>query len=241
MKYLYIIKVGETFPGTKEKLNDFESWILRFLHNKNRKIKVINILKDEKFPSLRSAKGFIITGSHDMVSDELLWSVRLEKVINKIAQTDIPLLGICYGHQLIAKALGGESGFNKKGKEIGVVKINQVPTSASDPLLEGFPQKFCAYETHYQTVIKLPLGAKVLAKNAKDSHQAVRYTKNIWGVQFHPEFDRDIMQEYILKQKDALVKLNFDVERLLSNLQRCDRSSTILTNFEKIVNQEIKR
>jgi len=240
MKYLYILKVGETFPSTKEKFSDFDTWIFRFLKSKNTKVKVIDILKDEKLPSINSAKGWIITGSHNMVTAELPWSVKLEKYIKKISKSHTPLLGICYGHQLISKALGGKSDFNKKGKEIGVVKINQLIQNSSDPLLKNFPKKFYAYETHYQSVIKLPFGAEVLAKNAKDVHQAVRFTNNIWGVQFHPEFDKDIMKEYILNQKDALIKLNFDVDKLLSNIQRCDTSSKILRNFEKIVNQNIK-
>jgi len=231
MKYLYILKVGETFSSTKEKFNDFEYWIIRFLKNKN--IKVINIEKNGKLPHIRSAKGFIITGSHSMVTQELFWSVKLEKYIQKVSKTTLPLLGICYGHQLIAKALGGRSDFNKKGKEIGVVKIKKI---ALDLLLKSIPKRFYAYETHYQSVVKLPRGAKVLAKNYKENHQAVRFTKNIWGVQFHPEFDEHIMKEYILNQKEDLEKLGFSIEKLLQNTKRCDISTRVLINFEKMIN-----
>ncbi len=235
MKYIYILKVGETFPQTKQKYNDFDNWISRFLKKSQAKVKTINVLENKKLPTLNSARGFIITGSHAMVTEELGWSIRVEKYIQKISKTNIPLLGICYGHQLIAKALGGKSDYNKKGKEIGVVKIQTLPNYYKDPLLKDFPKKFYAYETHYQTVIKLPKKAKVLAKNQKESHQAVRFEKNIWGVQFHPEFDKKIMKEYILNQKNDLEKLGFSVNWLLNNLTKCDISSKILTNFEKII------
>jgi GMP synthase (glutamine-hydrolysing) len=231
MKYLYILKVGETFPSTKLKYNDFDTWIKRFF--KNSKIKIIDVLENEKLPNINSAKGFIITGSHSMVTQELPWSIKVEKYIRKISKRNIPLLGICYGHQLIAKALGGKSDFNKNGKEIGVVKIQTVFNN--DPLFKNFPKKFYAFETHYQTVVKRPYISRVLAKNKKDNYQSIKFGKNIWGVQFHPEFDKDIMKEYIINQKEDLEKLNFKIEKLISNLQQCNISNKILTNFEKIV------
>ncbi len=236
MKYLYILKVGTTFSNTKEKYNDFDDWISRFFKNKKIKIKVIDILKGEKLPNFFASSGFIITGSHCMVTDELPWSLKLEKYIRAIAKTNIPLLGICYGHQLIAKALGGKSDFNPKGKEIGVVTIKKNPNNYTDPLLKYFPKNFIAFETHYQTVVKLPKDSKVLAANSKDSHQAIRYRNNIWGVQFHPEFDKEIMKEYISNQKDDLEKLHIDINTLLLNLKDCNTSSQIFKNFQKIVN-----
>jgi len=234
MKYIYVLKTGETFPSTKKKFGDFDRWVLNFLDKSNKNIKVIYIQENQELPSLQSASAFIITGSHSMVSEELDWSVALEKYIKKIARKDIPLLGICYGHQLIAKALGGKSDFNKRGKEIGRVKIKRRAESFNDPLLQGFPTQFYGFETHYQSAVKLPSNAVILASNHKDPHQAVRYSRYIWGVQFHPEFDVDIMKEYILNQKESLIELGFNVEKLQENVARCDISNTVLKNFMEI-------
>ena len=63
MKYLYILKVGETFSQTKKKYGDFDRWVSRFLTNSKNEIKTINILENDKLPNPKSAKGFIITGS----------------------------------------------------------------------------------------------------------------------------------------------------------------------------------
>ena len=218
MKYIYILKTGKTFENTKNSLGDFDDWVNNI--TKNNKIKTINILDNEKLPNIYSAKGFIITGSHAMVTEELKWSLQLEKYIQKIASKNIPLLGICYGHQLIAKALRGVSNFNKKGKEIGTVKIKKTYFSKNDPLLKAFPIQFYAHETHYQSVLKLPSNAIVLAKNTHDKHQAVRFKKFVWGVQFHPEFNKNIMKEYITNQKNDLIKLNFNVIKLLDNVKK---------------------
>ncbi|MFT7004778.1 MAG: GMP synthase (glutamine-hydrolyzing) [Sulfurimonas sp.] len=235
MKYIYILKIGETFESTKNKFGDFNLWVRKFLGKSNKTIKTIHILNNQKLPNLQSAAGFIITGSHAMVSEELQWSVELEKYIQKIASKNIPLLGICYGHQLIAKALGGRSAFNKKGVEIGRVKIKLSKSSLNDPLLKDLPKLFYAYETHYQSAVKLPLTAIILASNTKDNHQAVRFTKYIWGVQFHPEFDANIMKEYIMNQKEALTKNGFSVDTLLKNVKSCNMSHKILSNFLCIV------
>jgi GMP synthase (glutamine-hydrolysing) len=234
LQYIYIIKTGETFETTKAKFGDFDSWVGKVANERH--IKTIDV-KSAALPNLKSAKGFIITGSHSMVTDESAWSLKLEKYIKKIASKNIPLLGICYGHQLIAKALGGKSGYNKKGKEIGTVKIKSKNNALKDPLFKDFPKAFYAYETHYQSVLKLPPKAVVLAKNSHDAHQAVRFAESIWGVQFHPEFDREIMAEYIMNQKQDLVKLGFRIDKLLADVRPCDTSSKIVRNFMDIVKQ----
>ena len=235
MKYIYIIKTGTTFPSTKTKLKDFENWIIHYLGKTNTTMKVIDIVNDQKLPNIRSAERFIITGSHAMVSQELEWSVKLEKYIQKIAKKQIPLLGICYGHQLIAKALGGKSNFNPKGKEIGKVTIKISKNGLDDPLFKNFPKIFNAFETHYQSVIQLPHKAVVLASNMKDKHQAVRFTNKIWGVQFHPEFDKNVMNEYIVNQEKSLKNLDFNINKLLNNIEECKTSHKILLNFLNIV------
>ena len=235
MKYVYILKTGETFPATKANLGDFDRWVAETPGKKRRDFRTVAIEHGEPFPLLPSAKGFIITGSHAMVTDELGWSVALEKYIRRIVSDNIPLLGICYGHQLIAKALGGKSDYNPKGKEIGTVGIRTLDRAGGDPLLTDLPKTFCAYVTHAQSVLKLPPRAEVLAKNAHDAHQIVRFAPRCWGVQIHPEFNGAIMTEYILRQKEELLAMRFDVDRLLREVKACRASRKILDNFLAVV------
>jgi len=231
LKYIYILKTGETFPGTKAQFGDFDRWIVDTLRKKRRDVKTVDIGNGEAFPAISSAKAFIITGSHAMVTEELQWSLILEKKIREVVSKGIPLLGICYGHQLIAKALGGRSGYNRKGKEIGSVTIRTLAGAFGDPLLKDLPKKFCAYVTHAQSVLRLPPRAVVLAKNAHDAHQIVRYAKNCWGVQIHPEFEECIIREYILRQRDALLHEGYQPDKLLQHTQSCKAGKKILDNF----------
>ncbi len=227
MKYLYILKVGTTFTAIKKSYGDFDLWVASSFGSKRVKIRVIDTHTAKRLPNIATASGFVITGSHSMVTDELAWSLRVEAYVRRIAKTQTPLLGICYGHQLIAKALGGRSGYNPKGKEIGTKQIKKLKSGYIDPLLQGIPAAFEAHETHSQTVLKVPKGSKVLAKSAGDSHQAVRYRENIWGVQFHPEFDANIMREYIIHGHND--------QTLLEGVKRCDMSALVLRIFERLM------
>lgn len=231
MKYIYILKIGETFTSTKNRFGDFDTWIIDFIGRTNKTVKVITIKNNVKLPSLKSAAGFIITGSHSMVTEKSENILLLEKYVRKIDVKKIPLLGICFGHQLIANALGGNSDYNKKGKEIGKVRIKLRNNVSNDLLLKNFPKQFDSFETHYQSVLKLPRKAIVLASNFKDKHQIVRFSKYIWGVQFHPEFHKNIMKEYILNQEKELKKLGFNSRFILNNISNCTVSNKILNNF----------
>lgn len=235
MKYIYILKIGETFKTTKAKLGDFDDWIINNLGRSNKTIKVIDILNNDKLPIIKGTSGFIISGSHSMISEELQWSKELEKYIRKIHSKEVPLLGICYGHHLIAKALGGKSGKNRNGKEIGRVKIKNSRNANADLLFKDFPKHLYTFETHYQSVLKLPRNSVVLSSNSKDQHQAVRFSDSTWGVQFHPEFDKNIMKEYVLNEEDDLKELGINIKHLLDNINRCDTSNKILNNFMNIM------
>lgn len=235
MKSIYVIKTGQTFKNTKEKLGDFEDWVLRSIGDTAIDVKIIDVLNGDLLPEVHNLAGAIITGSHSMVTEELLWSVNLEKWIKKMVSLEIPLFGICYGHQLIAKALGGISGYHNQGKEIGTVDIHVVESIKEDPLFKDAPSYFKAHTTHAQTVLQLPKNSVVLAKNDHEAHHIVRFDNVIWGVQFHPEYDKNIMIEYIKEQSSELLSLDFDIDMLLREVQETAYCNTLLSRFVRFV------
>jgi GMP synthase (glutamine-hydrolysing) len=235
LKFIYIIKTGQTFENTKQKLGDFEDWVFNSMGETKLEIKIIDILNGDDLPELENLAGAVITGSHSMVTDGLVWSLNLERWIQQLSSLDIPILGICYGHQLIAKALGGLCGYHAKGKEIGSVDIHSLEAIKEDALFKNAPKSFKAHTTHSQTVLQLPKNSVVLAKNSHEPHHIVRFDTMIWGVQFHPEYDTNIMIEYIKEQSDELLSLGFDTQMLLSEVKESPYSNTILSNFVHFV------
>ena len=116
----------------------------------------------------------------------------------------MPLLGICYGHQLIAYAQGAEVGVNPPAVKSAPLRsrcaTRHEPIRCSRPCRHAF-----AHASHTQSVLRLPPGATWLASSDRDPHHAYRIGARTWGVQFHPEFDVLVMRAYVEKNADDLV------------------------------------
>jgi hypothetical protein len=100
-----------------------------------------------------------------MVSDYEDWSVSTASWLRAAIARDMPVLGICYGHQLLADALGGQVAYHPQGPEAGVVDVQLLPEAAQDPIFADLPPSFPAAVIHWQSVSTLPPGAVRLAAN----------------------------------------------------------------------------
>ena len=212
MPDLIILEMGKPPQEIIDKIGDFSSWILKLIPDKYKNETKIILSKD--FPSyidtnLNALKGVIITGSHDMVTepnDEQKKTFDTLKNILINLNPNLPIFGICYGHQLLAELLGGKASFRKNGAEIGLVDIKF--NENDDPIFKGLSNKTIKiYCSHYQCAEILPENAKLLAYSNLEKHQAFRY-KNCWGVQFHPEFPKEgcIFYEKKFTDKNGLNK-----------------------------------
>lgn len=105
--------------------------------------------------------------------------------IRQVLQAELPLLGICLGSQLLAKALGAKVYANRV-KEIGWYDLELTPQSADDPLFAGCAPRQLVFQWHGDT-FDLPSGSVHLARSEACLHQAFRYGSSAWGLQFHIE------------------------------------------------------
>jgi len=231
MKNLYIVKCGSTFDSIKDDFRDFEDWIIEKLEDKNRDIFVLDVQKDDFLPNLGKNDAVIITGSHSMVTNEESWSLKLESWLPKLIDEEVPLLAICYGHQLLAKSLGGVSGYHETGMEIGTVEISLDENAKEDELFSKLENNFKAHTIHSQTVLELPKNAVRLASNNHDKNHSFRVGSCAWGVQFHPEFDENIMNLYI---SEVSKNKDLDVNELISKSENTKTSTLILKEFERL-------
>lgn len=230
MKKLFIIKAGSTFESTAKKFGDFEDMTVRGLGMDLELIDIVHAYRGEPLPSPGSCYGAVITGAHDMVTDDLPWSIAIERWLRTMVAADVPLLGICYGHQLLGRAMGGEVGYHPKGKEVGTFSIELRPEAQLDTLFAGCPDHFPVHATHAQSVLTLPSQAVLLAGNDFEPHHAMRVGRCAWGIQFHPEYHAGVTRDYI----DALSREGQEVETLLAGLEETPVAASLLKRFARI-------
>lgn len=235
MQRLWIIKTGTTFPETARQYGDFDKWTRDGLGMQARDAEVVDVQRDEPLPDPAECTGVVITGAHEMVTDRLPWSLRVQRWIPQLLAADVPLLGICYGHQLLAQATGGRVGYHPAGREIGTVPVHLQPDRPADPLFDGVPPTVLAHVVHAQSVLQLPLGAVWLAWNEFEPHHAYRLGEHAWGVQFHPEYDSRIMKSYIRLLAEELSSAHRDVQEVLDSVQETPVARGILQRFAEYV------
>jgi len=235
MKKLYIIKIGTTFPNTEKRFRDFDQWTANAFGSVDIELGIVDAEHGASFPKEEECAGVVITGSHAMVTDNISWSVKLKEWITLLLKAQIPLFGICYGHQLLAQTAGGQVDFHPYGKEIGTVSVQLLPDCSNDPIFQTLPKSFLAHVTHSQTVLNLPKAAIRLAANTHESNHAFRLGECAWGVQFHPEYNIDIMRSYIQEQKNELKSAGLNVSQLLDSVSETPIAAQVLRRYGNFV------
>jgi len=143
---------------------------------------------------LQGRSGLIIMGGPQSANDSLpALSAELGLIIRAV-RAEIPILGICLGAQLIAKALGARVYANPE-KEIGWAPVYFTPAAQDDVLFSGFPSPSQFFHWHGET-FDLPAGADWLAYSDRCRHQAFRYAGNVYGIQFHPEITPEMIADW---------------------------------------------
>lgn len=228
---LVIVKAGGTFPDMARNQGDFDDWVVAGLGLPAEAIQVVNPRRAAALPEPAACAGVVMTGSHAMVTDWTPWMVRLADWLCRVVEAEVPYLGICFGHQMLAQALGGRVDYHPGGREIGTVDIDLLPAAADDPLFAGLPPDFSAHVVHAQTVMELPTGAIRLAENAFEPTQAFRVGRRAWGVQFHPEFDPTRMAGYVDRLAADLVAAGHDPERIRAGIRETPQAASLLPTF----------
>ena len=192
---------------------------------------VVNVEQGDALPRREGFAGAIVTGSAAMVTDRHDWSERTADWLRDGLDAGLPVFGICYGHQLIAHALGGEVGDNPTGREMGTVPVDLHPEAAHDVLFATLPPRFAAQVTHLQTVLRPPADAAVLARSEQDNCQAFRWRDHAWGVQFHPEFSAGHMRGYVHARRDALHRDGRCHQRMSKEIKPTPLARGVLRRF----------
>lgn len=193
-------------------------------------------------PDLAAADAVIITGSPASLTTPEPWMEAAVEMIREVHHRRMPLLGVCFGHQLIGAAFGGQVVRNPRGWEVSSHEVALTEGGRGDPLFDGLPERFAVNMCHEDMVDAETLspfnGIRVLAGNDKAAVQAVAAGPGIRGVQFHPEFSGPITAAYIQTRWDRLAEdaARRDApedapENLLPRASDCPASEQVLHNF----------
>jgi GMP synthase (glutamine-hydrolysing) len=115
--------------------------------------------------------------------------------LERIFAQRIPVLGICLGAQMLAHFLGAKVAVGQYGQEIGWTPIHRLETAIHDPVVGHLPKESYFFEWHGDA-FELPTGATWLLTGTVYPQQGFRYGERVWGVQFHPEVTRDMIQSW---------------------------------------------
>ncbi|MDR1657913.1 MAG: glutamine amidotransferase [Deltaproteobacteria bacterium] len=195
LKPVLILKCGAV--PKRMSLEDFATMFLKTAGLKDGQARVVDATLRRTLPEPLDFSAAMVTGSLSMVTAQPAWSLRLSRWLEKALADEFPVLGICYGHQLMAQVMGGRVGFHPGGLEIGTFDVHLAPQGAAHPVFEGLPPSFPANMAHSQSVLEPPPGATVLGKSDHDPCQILAYRPKALSFQFHPEFDRRIMAAFL--------------------------------------------
>ena len=222
-----ILMAGNTLPEIRRRFGEFHQWYQERADRPARYHSVI-LYDGEPLPDPAQSDGWIISGASVSVRDGLPWLPAVKSGIARAVESGHAILGVCFGHQLLAVALGGEVQSNPGGWELGSTFVELTERGAADAIFSGFEPRFAVYETHQERVIALPPGAETLATNEMGL-QAFRVGSRAFGVQFHPEFNLPIARLYVA------LRVASGIPASGAPNPRADDSRRVLNNFIKFI------
>ena len=176
-----ILQTGHTPDEMRPAVQNYAQLFERFLDGQGFTFQTFDVV-DMDFPvSIRDADGWLITGSKHGVYEDHGFIPPLEQFIRDAYEADVPMVGICFGHQIIAQALGGHVEKFRDGWSVGNQSYDW----------QGQPIRLNAW--HQDQVVAAPDGATRLATNAFCENAALVYGHRAFTVQAHPEFESDFI------------------------------------------------
>jgi len=198
-----ILKAGRAPRKSRERIGDYDRMFLDLLSAPEDQWEVHDVEQDQ-FPEDEAGyDGFVITGSPASAYEDLPWIRNLLELTRRAHQRKQRLLGVCFGSQIVAMALGGQVAPNTKGWDVGLTGIQLTDAGKNLPLLSGAPSPLRAYQSHQDIVTELPPGAVQLASSELTPFEMFHLENHVLCMQGHPEMDQGVV-ENLLDARDFL-------------------------------------
>lgn len=234
-----LIALTGTYSGPRDRLGDYGDWF-RDLCAEAGVDTAVWRAREEPAPGAAPG-GIVITGSSASVTRPEPWIDRLAEWARGAGDRGVPILGVCFGHQLLAAAFGGAVEKHPGGREVGTVAMELTPQGRGDPLFDGVPDRFVANATHADHVCALPPGAVVLARNDWVPVQAFALGPRVRGVQFHPEYSGEALRAYAAANRTFLDEEAGPgaADRVVSSARDAPQARAVVANFVRYYVNEL--
>jgi len=215
-------------------VNRQETAVIRSCIDKSLNVDSMFIDTKESFPDNLIEKAYthvIHSGSVLSINETEPFTEKAIKYIRKLTTKGVWQMGICFGHQLVARALIGLDAVqaSPKGFEVGWEPVH---FNARGMELLGVRETEKVWQHHFDEVIELPDGSELLATNSHSQIQAyINFNKHLLGTQFHPEFNRESGNAYFMNDSLNIEKQNFKVEELIKHGPSMDTGKVFFEFF----------
>jgi GMP synthase-like glutamine amidotransferase len=171
-------------------------------------VRTLDTLPDD----LREHQGVVVMGgSMGALDDDAAPGLpAVRALLREAVSAEVPTLGVCLGHQLLAAANGGRIRRNPRGPEIGAQLVAKRAAASTDPLFGPLPITPDVLQWHYDEVYVLPPGAIQLASSPGCDQQAFRLGRLAWGIQFHIETTPGMVRAWAAERDESLADFDLD-------------------------------
>ena len=175
----------------------------------------------DELPGLEACEVLVILGGSMGANDDAThpWLAVVKERVREAAAADVPTLGVCLGHQLVAVALGGSVEVNPGGQQVGLYDVGWRPEATHDELVSGLAPAIRGIQWNSDVVTTLPDGAVELAVTAEGELQIARFAPKVWGIQLHPEADAPIVRSWAAGDRDDQLERGIDQDAVLAEIE----------------------
>jgi len=234
MMKIGILLVGRASEDLVDEYGTYAEMLIALINTEEQvfEFKTFNILDDEFPKDHLECDGWIVTGSPHGVYEDHSWIPTISQLINNIYEANLPIFGVCFGHQLIAQALGGHVEKSEKGWGLGLhtYQVNNKPDYMSN-LSEEVTLNIC----HQDQVLRPPQGATVYAKSEFCENAGFYIKDKVLTMQAHPEFLVDFTKALLAARRDVTIPKEF-VDPALVGLKN-NPDSVQSNEFAKTIRQ----
>jgi GMP synthase (glutamine-hydrolysing) len=235
MLRVLLLQVGQTFEEVARVRGDYDHWFRSAFELSESELEVARVFEGAPLPAGFDFDAVVVTGSWAMVTDREPWSEGSAEYLREAVARKLPVLGVCYGHQLLAHALGGLVGYNPAGRHAGTAQVELTAEAEDDALFRGFVSPMTLHVSHSQCVLDLPAEAVLLARCERDPFHAFRIGECAWGVQFHPEFSADTARDYIRIRYATIAAEGLDPDALIAGVRESPDGAELLRRFRALL------